>query len=732
LKRTELALTFGSYPQQTPQPDKERSPTMRSRPERLRTRQALAPFVLIVITLSLLGLPTGVPALHAQSPNPDPDLSPLYDVTLTPIYAIQGAGPVSPLQGARVDTQGLVTAVARDGFYLQNPTGDGDPATSDGLFVYTYERPTVVAGQCVQVVGGQVEEFYEKTELTWVQAIEATGCGATEVAPALLPLPRLDEPPATRYEALEGMVVHAPRLHGIVLGPARAFAGGEAELVFLPAHLVPYVGKPRLFHDDPVAHNALLAIGNRLGAVLPAAGAGMRLSAEPGGVTAVIDFNFGHYRLYPLPGQTLRVEGALPKPSPVAPAAADEITLCTFNLNGLGRGSEQFPDDTAYAAAVLLRAQVIAEQLQGCTIVALQETGAPDDAAALAEMLTSRFGLAYTATSLPGPASADEAFPLTNSVLTRSDRVQVIQAALQQGCSTQDYGVNDPGQCPLGQFPLFDRPPLAVHLRINGPWPGAIDEQMALWVVNNHWKSKAGDETVNAVRRLAQAEQVAMLVQTLHTQTPGAPVVTLGDLNDYYRSPPVEALRTGLEPPLIHPFDYLPALERYTYLFDGAAQVLDHILLTADLAAQLAQVQILHIHADFPDMEPEANPTPHASDHDPVLLRLRPAGAAAAGAALGVAGIQVEALDATRTVVARATTDAAGEYRLWSLPIGELTLRFTPPPGVTVTPAELSWRTTPGYQLAPSPRVRHQTALTAAFLALATPELTARSLIPGH
>jgi hypothetical protein len=266
-------------------------------------------------------------------------------------------------------------------------------------------------------------------------------------------------------------------------------------------------------------------------------------------------------------------------------------------------------------------------------------------------------------------------------------------------------------------------------LRISGDWPGA---QITLWVVNNHWKSKAGDEAVNAVRRLAQAEQTAALVQTLQARTPGAPVVVLGDLNDYYRSPPVEALRTSLAPPLIHPFDYLLALDRYTYLFDGAAQVLDHILLTADLAPQIAQVQIVHSHADFPELGPEANPIPHASDHDPVLLRLRPAGAASAGDALGVAGVKVEAVDASGAVVALATTDAAGEYRLWSLPLGELTLRFTPPPGVTVTPAELPWRTAPGYQPAPSPRVRHQTALTAAFLALATPELAVRSLLPDQ
>ena len=35
-------------------------------------------------------------------------------------------------------TTGVVTAIAFNGYYVQNPVGDGDPATSDGIFVFQF------------------------------------------------------------------------------------------------------------------------------------------------------------------------------------------------------------------------------------------------------------------------------------------------------------------------------------------------------------------------------------------------------------------------------------------------------------------------------------------------------------------------------------------------------------------------------------------------------------------
>ena len=92
---------------------------------------------------------------------------------LTPIYEIQGAGRTSPLVDARVDTVGVVTGLTPDGFYLQDASGDGDPNTSDGLYVFTYSPPArtfpaVKLGACVAVHDALVQEYYGKTELSRV------------------------------------------------------------------------------------------------------------------------------------------------------------------------------------------------------------------------------------------------------------------------------------------------------------------------------------------------------------------------------------------------------------------------------------------------------------------------------------------------------------------------------------------------------------------------------------
>ena len=42
------------------------------------------------------------------------------------ISAIQGAGHISPFVGQHVTTGGIVTAIAFNGYYVQDPVGDGD------------------------------------------------------------------------------------------------------------------------------------------------------------------------------------------------------------------------------------------------------------------------------------------------------------------------------------------------------------------------------------------------------------------------------------------------------------------------------------------------------------------------------------------------------------------------------------------------------------------------------
>ena len=223
--------------------------------------------------------------------------------------------------------------------------------------------------------------------------------------------------------------------------------------------------------------------------------------------------------------------------------------------------------------------------------------------------------------------------------------------------------------CPAGHYPLFNRPPLVLDVRVAGNW----GEPFALRLINNHWKSKAGDEEVNARRRILQAEHVAQIVE--NTATEGVSnVIVLGDLNDFSDSAPIQRL-TGTaqnaSPLMADAWDLLTQADRYSYIFNGVSQVLDHILIAPDMVQFVSGVDALHINADFAMCETATQGAPcQSSDHDPLVIRLRPSGTATLGGNLGYAGVEIELVHAGAEARFTTVTGADGEFRLWELPVG--------------------------------------------------------------
>ena len=103
------------------------------------------------------------------------DISVVDVADITPIYDIQGSGDVSPIVGEVVTTIGIVVGdyqgnAGLNGFNIQAPLGDGDPQTSDGIFVFDFfDVPAVDVniGDLV-VVEGTVAESFGQTQLTFV------------------------------------------------------------------------------------------------------------------------------------------------------------------------------------------------------------------------------------------------------------------------------------------------------------------------------------------------------------------------------------------------------------------------------------------------------------------------------------------------------------------------------------------------------------------------------------
>jgi predicted extracellular nuclease len=99
---------------------------------------------------------------------------------------------------------------------------------------------------------------------------------------------------------------------------------------------------------------------------------------------------------------------------------------------------------------------------------------------------------------------------------------------------------------------------------------------------------------------------------------PRARVIVLGDLNDFHFS---EAVSDVLAADVLTNLMYsLPITDRYTYVFEGNSQVLDHILVSDGLADTAGpEFDVVHVNAEF--VADITSSSRRASDHDPVVAR---------------------------------------------------------------------------------------------------------------
>jgi hypothetical protein len=158
-----------------------------------------------------------------------------------------------------------------------------------------------------------------------------------------------------------------------------------------------------------------------------------------------------------------------------------------------------------------------------------------------------------------------------------------------------------------------------------------------LTIIGNHFKSKGGDDPLFGVnwppereteyQRKGQAGVVRAFVDGLLAEDPNALVMVAGDLNDFHFGEPgegvdhplaiLEGIGGGL--PLTNLINLEKDAERYTYVYDGNSQVLDHILVSPGLLAYYVAADILHFIASFPvDLGEDAGTPLRASDHDAV------------------------------------------------------------------------------------------------------------------
>jgi uncharacterized repeat protein (TIGR01451 family) len=156
--------------------------------------------------------------------------------------------------------------------------------------------------------------------------------------------------------------------------------------------------------------------------------------------------------------------------------------------------------------------------------------------------------------------------------------------------------------------------------------------------VVNHPRSLLGmDDPVDGIRirakRVAQAEFLAELLDSL--QGPRASVAAVGDFNafdvndghvdvmgvvDGTPAPPDEVVVYGddlVEPDFTNLATTLAPADAYSYVFDGNAQILDHVVVSPALRARLRTFVYARNDADFPEGLRNVDTRPERiSDHD--------------------------------------------------------------------------------------------------------------------
>jgi len=507
-----------------------------------------------------------------------------------PIWAIQGPGERSPYVLKWVTTQGVITGVFPDlpGFFIQDVRPDDNPATSEGLFINTSELekfPSVKEGDVVRVYG-QVKETSQQTQLLVESPDDITVVDEN----AGLPKPVTLNPPETEakarpyFEALEGMLVAAP-------GPNRAMGPTSkyGEYVIIP----PGHTDVRLWRGQDHGYAIMVDDGSSASytdrSALPYV---VTTDDIIKNIVGPLAFTYDHYKIEPIKQPVVETAD---HPIPQAPPLqANQFSLMTWNAENVFDAKEPNPADPPlpspkqYHLALEKMAATIADAGYP-TVVGLQEIeniGVLEDLAKQNAILEQ----AYQPVLIEGTDSRG----IDVGYLVRGD-AEILDV--------QQYNA------PEG---LTSRPPLAIKVKVT-----TKDGPVTLYVINNHFTSMSAGVEITEPRRNAQAEwNVHIIEDIILPKDPDAMIAVMGDLNSFFDSKPVQTLRAaGLK----HVLDFLPADQRYTYIFQGDSQALDHILITPNLYDLLQNVIILHVNADFPPPAPDDTSPIRKSDHDPII-----------------------------------------------------------------------------------------------------------------
>ena len=582
------------------------------------------------------------------------------DVVITNIHDIQGPGASSPIVSTVVTTRGIVYAIRTNGYFLQNRgvDNDADPATSEGIFVFTGGAPpaAVVVGAEIQVTG-TVVEFVPASDplqppLTEIGSVTATTqLSAGNPLPAPTPLTAAFPNPAGPFdqlERLEGMRVSVAAFtvnggtdgntnetnatgssNGVFWGYAQgAVARSQRESGIQPPDPPPpgtgtippiprWDGNPELIRVDSDTLPGSTQLNPGFGQTV-------------NNLVGPLDYGFRRYSIYPEPGSNPTVSGTITSGVVTAPTAS-EVTIASYNLERFFNDvndpgiSEPVLTTVAFNNRLGKASLGIRNNLRMPDIVGVIEV----ENLATLQALATRISADAIAASQPDPlyvpylvegndvGGIDVGFLVkTAPVFGATSRVAVTEVVQELDGSL----FTNPD---TSTETLNDRPPL----RLTGVVTRSTGQSYPLTVIVNHLRSFLGtdDNTAGSngwptaghrvrAKRQAQAVDLANFVQSRQTTNPNEQIVLIGDFNAFefndglgdsmgtiagIPSPDNTTAVIGDGADLVTPdfdnlFDTVPAAGRYSYNFDGVAQSIDHALVSASVLAGTVSPRIEH------------------------------------------------------------------------------------------------------------------------------------------
>lgn len=538
------------------------------------------------------------------------------------IGQIQGEGHRSQFEGQKVITTGIVTAVDSNGFYLQD-FGDDNARTSDAVFVFTSTAPDVFVGDSVSVEA-TVAEYragtggLTVTELT-APSIELLGYDNALPDAVLIgkggltpPTQTIDDDGLKSYdpttdgidfwESLEGMRVTIDK--PLVVSNTTADSYAETDVVASLGQGATGVndrGGITISKGDFNPEKIQLQGDS---AVFDGFKANYSIGDQLSSVTGVVNYAAARYEVVVTEAVTVTKDVTLTKEVTALKGDATHLTLATYNVENLDASDNKYD----------VLASNIVYNLRAPDIIALQEIQDADGAGkgsnlsgvqtaqGLINAISKISGAHYAYIEIaPDTANSTGGEPngnIRNGYLYNLDRVSYVQGS---------------AELITGSAYANSRKPLVATFEFNGQKITTIDVHLTsrggsdpLWGATQP-PADAGDAS-----RTAQAAGVKAYINAHLADDPKLNIAVLGDWNGFawedaqtqLTDPAKGGVLTDLATAL------LPSEERYSYLFEGNAQQLDHILVTGGLAGK-AQYDAVHLNSQFGGDRP--------TDHDPQL-----------------------------------------------------------------------------------------------------------------